>query len=1073
MMRWIVGSSLRLRRVVVVVAAGLMAVGFMQLRKTPVDVLPEFMPPTVELQTEALGLSAYEVEQLITVPLEQDLLNGIAWLDEIRSESAPGLSSIELEFEPGTDILRARQLVSERLTEAYALPNVSKPTTMLQPTSSTRRVLMIGMSSESLSLIDMSVLARWTIKPRLQGVPGVANVSIWGQRERQLQVRVDPRRLSDKDVTLQEVITTTGNALWVSPLSFLEASTPGTGGFIDTPNQRLGIQHLLPISNAADLANVTVQREAGGAPLRLGDVASVVEDHQPLIGDAVLPTGPGLLLVVEKFPGTNTLEVTRAVEAALKELQPGMADVRFDTSIYRPADYLQQSIDNVALALIIGAVLLILLLGAFFYDWRTAIIAAVSMPAALAVALLVLRLRDVTVSTIVVAGLAMALVAVVDDAVTGVESVVRRLRRARLGGSKKSTILNVLDATLETRRATLFATLAVALATVPLFFLSGIAAAFFPTLAASYLLAVVASMAVALTVTPALGMLLLADAPLDRDPPLVRRLHGASDRVLKPLIQRPGRVLIGLGVLAAIGFATLPFIQRGFVLPAFKERVLLVDVDAAAGTSHPEMTRIIAQADAELRALPGVANVGSHVGRAITSDQDGGVNTAEMWIAIDPDADYASTVRTVGEVVTGYPGLDSDVLIYSNERVTDLLTGIENDIVVRVFGEDLDILTTQAQEVQKMLAGVDGVREPLAQLPIQEPTIEVKVDLAAAQRYGLKPGDVRRAATTLLSGLEVGNLFEDNKVFEVVVWGTPEIRSSVEAIRGLPIDTPSGRQVSLGAVAQVSINPNPNSIHRESVSRTIDVTANVHGRSLGAVIGDIERNLSGMDFPLEYHAALLQDSATRQADLRRLIALAVAAAAGILLLLQAAFGSWRNATLLFLTMPVALSGGLLGALVGGRVATIGMIGGLFALFFITVRNGTLLFTRYRELERDAVSGPELALRGARERLAPTIMTALGTSVALLPLLILGDRAGSEILRPMAAVVVFGLVTSTLYSAFALPVLYLRFAAKPGTLSLEDEIELTRDRVIVLDPEESTRAGSGVVGMTAIEPNETA
>ncbi|MEX2555294.1 MAG: efflux RND transporter permease subunit [Actinomycetota bacterium] len=1072
MMRWIVGSSLRLRRVVVVAAAGLMAVGFMQLTKTPVDVLPEFMPPTVELQTEALGLSAYEVEQLITVPLEQDLLNGIAWLDEIRSESTPGLSSIELVFEPGTNVLRARQLVSERLTEAYALPNVSKPTTMLQPTSSTRRVLMIGMTSETLSLIDMSVLARWTIKPRLQGVPGVANVSIWGQRERQLQVRVDPRRLSDTGVTLQEVIATTGNALWVSPLSFLEASTPGTGGFIDTPNQRLGIQHLLPIQNAGDLANVTVSRE-GQVPLRLGDVAQVVEDHQPLIGDAVLPSGPGLMLVVEKFPDTSTLEVTQAVEDALTELQPGMADVRFDSSMYRPADYLQRSIDNVGLALIIGAVLLILLLGAFFYDWRTALIGAVAMPVALAVALIVLRMRDVTVNMIVVAGLAMALVALVDDAVVGVESIVRRLRRTRLEGSKKSTILNVLDATLETRKATFFATLVVALAVVPLFFFTGIPGAFFPPLATSYLLAVAASMAVALTVTPALGMLLLAGAPLDAsEPPLVRRLQGASERTLKTLIARPGRVLIALGAVAAIGLATFPFIQRGPVLPAFKEPVLLVDVDAAPGTSHPEMTRIIAQAGAEVRTLPGVANVGSHVGRAITSDQESGVNTAEMWIAIDPAADYAATIRSVEEIVTGYPGLDSDVLIYSNERVTDLLTGIENDVVVRVFGEDLNVLTAQAQQVQTMLTGIDGVVEPLAQLPIQEPTIEVKVDLAAAQRYEIKPGDVRRAATTLLSGLEVGNLFEDNKVFEVVVWGTPEIRSSLEAIRNLPIDRPAGGQVRLADVAQVSVKPNPNTIHRESVSRTIDVTANVRGRGLGDVIGEIEQSLSRMDFPLEYHAALLQDSATRQADFRRTLALVVAAAAGILLLLQAALGSWRNASLVFLSMPVALTGGLLGALAVGRTASLGMIGGLFAVFFIAARNGILLLSRYRDLERDSVSGTELALRGARERIGPVVMTALGTSVALLPILILGDRAGSEILRPMASVIVLGLVTSTLYSALALPVLYLRFASRPEALSLDDEIELTRGRVIALEPEEASKAGSGVVGITATEPNPT-
>lgn len=1071
MMRWIVGSSLRLRRVLVVAAAALMAVGFVQMKTTPVDTLPEFMPPTVELQTEALGLSAYEVEQLITVPLEQDLLNGIAWLETIRSESAPGLSSIELIFEPGTDILRARQLVSERLTEAYALPNVSKPTTMLQPTSSTRRVMMIGMSSRTLSLIDMSVLARWTIKPRLQGVQGVANVSIWGQRERQLQVRVDPRRLRTRDVTLQEVISTTGNALWVSPLSFLESSTPGTGGFIDTPNQRLGIQHLLPIETAEDLANVTVERGEGKPILRLGDVAQVVQDHQPLIGDAVLPTGPGLLMVVEKFPGANTLEVTRAIEDALRELQPGMSDVQFDASIYRPANYLEKSIDNVGLALIFGALLLLLLLGAFFYDWRTAMIAAASMPAALATAILVLRLRNVTVSSIVVGGLAMALVALIDDAVVGVESVVRALRSE--GARDKSAALRILEATIETRRGMLFATLVIALAVTPLFFLGGVAGAFYPTLAASYLLAIAASMAVAMTVTPALGMMLLGNAPLDRtDPPLVRRLQRSSDRILSSVLKRPARVLLALILVAAAGFATLPFIQRGPVLPTFKEQVVLVDVDAAPGTSHPEMTRIIAQASNELRLLAGVNNVGSHVGRAITSDQTTGVNTAEMWVAIDPEADYEGTLTAVRKIVASYPGLDSDVLIYSNDRVTDILTGIENDIVVRIFGEDLNILTAQAQTVRQMLGTVDGIVNPLAQLPIQEPTIEVKVDLAAAQRHGIKPGDVRRAATTLLSGLEVGNLFEDNKVFEVVVWGTPEIRSSLEAIRNLLIDTPTGGQVLLGDVAAVSVNPNPNTIHREAVSRTIDVTANVRGRSLGAVIGDVERGLTDIDFPLEYHAALLQDSASHQADLRRSLAVVIAAALGILLLLQAAFSNWRKALLLFLTAPIALAGGMIAALVGDGTASIGTIGGLIAVLFITLRNGVSLFGAYSRAESAGATGHELVLRGGRERVGPTIFTALGTAVVVLPMILLGDGAGMEILRPMAVVVIGGLITSTAYTAVALPALYLRYAAR-GTASVDDVIDLTDARVISLEPNGSAVVGSGIAAMSAIEPVEPA
>src|SRR6266542_4089855 len=356
MMHSIIRSSLNLRFLVVVLALALIVLGVGQLRTAPVDILPEFSQPYVEIQTEALGLSAPEVEQLVTLGLEQDLLNGVPWLDSIRSESLPGLSSILLVFEPGTDILRARQLVSERLAQAFALPHVSKPPNMIQPLSSSSRFMIVGLSSKNLSLIQMSVLARWTIGPRLMGVPGVANVAIWGQRDRQLQVQVDPKRLQENKVSMLQVLETTGNALWVSSLSFIEASTPGTGGFIDTANQRLGIRHLLPIITAEGLAQVPVE----DSTLRLGDVANVVEDHQPLIGDAITNDGPSILLVVEKFPGANTVEVSQGVEEALAAMKPGLTGIAVDSSIYRPASFVEQAISNLSLALIIGCVLLVL-----------------------------------------------------------------------------------------------------------------------------------------------------------------------------------------------------------------------------------------------------------------------------------------------------------------------------------------------------------------------------------------------------------------------------------------------------------------------------------------------------------------------------------------------------------------------------------------------------------------------------------------------------------------------------------------------------------------------------------------
>src|SRR5262245_44520479 len=416
MLRSIVQASLKSRFVVLVLATALLVFGVSRLRDTAVDVLPEFSLPYVEIQTEALGLSAEEVEQLITLGMEQDLLNGVPWLDTIRSESLPGLSSITLVFKRGTDLMRARQMVEERLSQAYMLPHVSRPPMMLQPRSATSRVMIVGLSSKSPSPIQVSVLARWTIMPRLKGIPGVANVAIWGQRDRQLQVQVDPDRLHAHGVSLLRVLETTGNALWVSSLSFVEASTPGTGGFIDTANQRLGIRHILPIITPDGLAQIPIE----GSTAHLGEVADVVEDHQPLIGDALTKNGSGLLMVIEKFPSANTLEVTRQVEEAFAELLPGLPGMDIDTNIFRPADFIETARHNVGMTVVFGLILVVLLLAAFFFEWRTTLISLVAIPVSVVTAALVLDLTGATLNMIVVTGFLIAIGVVVFDAISNV-----------------------------------------------------------------------------------------------------------------------------------------------------------------------------------------------------------------------------------------------------------------------------------------------------------------------------------------------------------------------------------------------------------------------------------------------------------------------------------------------------------------------------------------------------------------------------------------------------------------------------------------------------------------------------
>src|SRR5215216_6636583 len=511
-MRGIINASLSYRFLVIVIAIVLMAVGFTQIRSIPVDVLPEFNPPYVEVQTEAQGLSAKEVEEIVTVSLEQSMLAGVPWLDKIHSKSMPGLSSIVLYFEPGTDLNRARQLVGERLAlSAVALPSVAKKPVMIQPLSSASRFMIVGLSSKDLSLVDLSVLARWTIAPRLMGVPGVAHVAVWGNRDRQLQVLIDPAKLQSQGVSMDQVISTAGNALWVSPLTFLQASSPGTGGFIDTPNQRMSVWHVLPISSAEELGEVAVEGTDG---LLLKDVAQVVEDHQPLIGDAVINDSPNLLLVIEKLPGINTLQVTGDVDDAIAALAPGLPGVQFDTGLFRPATFIEMAIANLSQALVIAAILIVLVLGLFLYGWRTALISLLAILTSLAAALSVLYLRGTTLNSMVIAGLVVALGLIIDEAVGDVENIMQRLRQNREEGDLRPVQSVILAASSEMRGVLFFATLITLLTAVPLFFLNGMIGQIFRPMIVSYTLAIFAAMLMALLITPALSLIFLSGKKL-------------------------------------------------------------------------------------------------------------------------------------------------------------------------------------------------------------------------------------------------------------------------------------------------------------------------------------------------------------------------------------------------------------------------------------------------------------------------------------------------------------------------------------------------------------------------------
>jgi CzcA family heavy metal efflux pump len=1028
--RWIVGSSLKFRFLVVAIAAGMVVFGIDRFREMPVDVFPEFAPPRVEIQTPCLGLSTAEVEELVTVPLEE-AFNGLPGLDVMRSKSVEQLSSILLQFERGTDLLTARQLVAERLSIAMpTLPTWASPPVMLQPLSSTSRMMKIGISSETLSVADISMTAYWKIVARLLRVPGVANVAIWGERLKMLTVQVDPERLRAHGVTLDEVMEVTADAQTAGLLFYSDGARIGTGGFIDTPNQRLQIRHTSPVIDPEAMAQVSVKVE-NGEPLLLKDVAKVSYEHQPMIGDAIINDDIGLLLIVEKFPWANTLQVTHGVEAALDELRPGLPGMEIDHEIFRPATFIEVSIDNLTTALLIGAVLVILVLGAFLFEWRTALISVVAIPLSLVAAGLVFYWYGATINVMVLAGFVIALGAVVDDAIIDIENIVRRLRQHRREGSDKSTARIILEASLEIRTAIVYATLIIVLAVVPVFFLEGLSGAFFQPLALAYGLAMLASMVVALTVTPALSLMLLSNVPLERrESPLIRWLQGGYMRLLAPILRSPRPAYATVAIVVVLGVAAWPMLGHE-LLPSFKERDFLMHWLTKPGTSHPEMNRITIQGSRELRSIPGVRNFGAHIGQALIMDEVVGIYFGENWISVDPNVDYDKTVAKIQEVVDGYPGLYRDVQTYLKERIREVLTGAGEAIVVRIYGPELEVLRSKADELMDAMAEIEGIVDLHIELQEDIPQVQVEVDLEAAKYYGIKPGDVRRAAATLISGVEVGDIYEHHgRTYEVYMWSTPETRDSVTDIRELLIDTPAGGHIRLEDVADVAIKPVPNVIARENMSRRINVEANVRGRDLGAVAQDVAAALETIEFPLGYHPELIGEYAELQAAREQLLIASVVCALGIYLLLQVCFGSWRLATFAFLTLPSALVGGVLAAFFTIGVISLGALVGFLTVFGIAARNSILLIDHCQHLERyeGETFGPGLVLRGARERLAPILMTTLATAAGLLPLAVAGDIPGHEIEYPMAVVILGGLVTSTLLSLFVVPSLYLRFGA---------------------------------------------
>jgi len=1037
-MGWMVRTSVRQAVAVLLAVALLAGIGVLALRDTSIDLLPEFGLPKIHVQTDGVGLSTDEVEQFLTVPQEMSI-NGVPWVDTIASRSVSGLSSIDLTFKPGTDIWEARQMVTERIVQTIMPVDLGLPPVMIQPMSSQSRAKMVGVSSQKLAQTELSALARWRIRPRLLAVPGVANVTVWGEADPELLVLVDPARMAARGITIDQMINTAGDAVWVSPLTFLPASSPGADGIIDTPNQRITVQHILPVTTPEALAAIPVEDAPGTL---IGDVATVVSGHTILRGDASVGDAPGLVLVVEKLPGVSAVDLDREVDAALEDLAPGLAGVTVDADLYSPGKAVARSARTVGLALLVGFVLLVSWLGVASRSWRVALIGAVSVALSLLAVAVVLQLRGATWNVMLLAGLLVGLAAIVDDAVVGVLAVKERVEAGDTADSTRSARV-VADAALEVFRPLGFAFAITLLAMIPLLFITGVTGALVKSALTSYALAVVASMLVSVIVTPSLAYLLLSSATATGDPgPIARSVERAVDVSAPAFIGRPARWVYGLAVvLTAIGIAGLALSKPGPLVPPLRDGNVLVRWQATPGTSLPEMNRVTTAAARRLREIHGVVSVSSNVGQALSGDRVVAVDSAETWIALDPKVDYEQTVASVRDALKGFPGIGHEVMTYPEQSIRSAHEEAPAALTVRLYGSDLDLLHSEGRRLRDSLAKIEGVVDPKVQARPLQPAITIQPVAEAAAKAGLKPGDIRRQMAVQLIGLTTGAYYRNQEIYDIAVWSKPETRQNVDDVRNLMLDTPQGKRVPVRAVANVSVQPSEVKVTRDRASRYVDITAGVEG-GVRSVVKKVEGQLVTDKLPLGYSATVFSPLLQQRNEAVRVLLLALAAIAAAYLLLHAAFDSWSRALLVLMTAPLAAVGGVVAALIWAPSMSLGARIGLIAVVTLALRNGVLLVRRIQSLEKadDGLSGAEPVERGVREAAFPVIVTAVGLVLMIAPFTALGDSAGIEILRPLAVVVLGGLVTSTFVTLLLLPTLYVWVSGSGDA----EEVRTTQD-----------------------------
>ncbi|HZF48831.1 MAG TPA: efflux RND transporter permease subunit [Polyangiaceae bacterium] len=1017
MFDWLIRFSLKNRLFVVATAALVLVYGAYSLLKLPVDVFPDLNRPTVTIMTEAEGLAPEEVETLVTVPLER-LLNGAPGVERVRSTSGIGLSVVYVEFAWSTDIYRNRQLVAERLASATEqLPEGIVP--QMGPVASIMgEIMLVGVEGDGVSPMDLRTQADWVIRPRLLTIPGVAQVIPIGGEVRQVHVIVDPAKLAGAGLSLEDVARAVG-----------DANKNSTGGYVD----RRGLEFLvraLGRARPADIAK-TVVAVKDGVPVLLAQVARVEEGARVKRGDASVNAKSAVILSVQKQPGADTVALTGQIDRAVKDLERSMPQgITINPNLFRQATFIQSSIHNVVEALRDGAILVAIVLFLFLLNLRTTAITLTAIPLSFIVAGLVFKAFGLSVNTMTLGGLAVAIGELVDDAIVDVENVFRRLRENKRLPAPRPALDVIRDASNEVRSSIVYATILVVLVFVPLFAMSGIEGRLFMPLGVAYIVSILASLVVSITVTPALCSYLLPamKAGEHEDGWLVRKLKALDRRVLRVSLSIPNAVMFVAGALVVAAVAVVPFLGGEF-LPPFNEGTLTVNVLARPGTSLEESNRLGKLAEELLREVPEVASTGRRTGRAELDEHAEGVHYSEV------DVDLRSSGRRREDILNDVraqlakvPGVIISVGQPISHRLDHLLSGVRAQIAVKIFGDDLGELRRLGKNARDAMAQIQGVTDLQIEQQVLIPQIAIKIQRDRAAQLGLNPGHVAELLELALAGRVVTQLLEGQRTIDVVVRYPPDVRKDLDVLRRTLVDTPSGAKVPLSELAEVTESVGPNQVSRDDTQRRIVVSANVTGRDLEGVVTDVQRAVDALDKPSGYYVTYGGQFESQRSASRLIGLLSIASLVGMFLVLYSHFRSTAVALQILLNIPLALVGAVAAVLLTGGVLSVATLVGFITLCGIAARNGIMMISHYIHLmkEEGETFGEAMIVRGSLERLVPVLMTALTAALGLIPIALSAGQPGKEILQPMAIVILGGLWSSTLLDIVVTPAVFFKF-----------------------------------------------